>query len=320
MKILITGVAGQDGQILSAQLSNKGNKIYGVCRKAQIEKLKENQPDLNLLAGDLSDSAFVEKILNEIEPDIIYNLAGFSSVRQSWIFPEVATRINAELPAQLLSWCVRSGQGTRLVQASSSEIFGKTDGTPRNESSNLYPTTPYGLTKSLAHQLISQYREIYGGHFSSAILFNHESIYRDEHFVLRHITASVARISNGIQNFLEIGDLDAKRDWGWAPDYTVGLEMIASLDKGDDFVLSTGELHSVKEIIQICFRHIGVESFEKYLVVKPELLRKKDHHDLVGNSIKARENLGWKNSLNFSSLVETILEHDLVKYRGELNK
>jgi GDPmannose 4,6-dehydratase len=320
MKILITGVAGQDGQILSGQLNNKGHQIYGICRKAQIEKLKKSQADLSLLAGDLSDSAFVEEILNKIQPDIIYNLAGFSSVRQSWIFPEVATRINAELPAQLLSWCVKNGQGTRLVQASSSEIFGKTDGTPRNELSNLHPTTPYGLTKSLAHQLISQYRDIYGGHFSSAILFNHESIYRDEHFVLRHITASVARISLGLQDFLEIGDLDAQRDWGWAPDYTLGLEMIANLDKAGDFVLSTGELHSVREIIQICFRHIRVEDFEKYLVVNPELLRKKDHFDLVGDSKKAKENLGWKNTRDFSSIIVTILDHDLEKYRGELNK
>lgn len=311
MRILITGVGGQDGQILASQLINQDYEVFGICRENHSAKLATNLPQVELLIGDLTQTSFVEKTLNKVQPDVIYNLAGFSSVRNSWAYPNIAIRINSELPAQLMSWCISKSIDTKFIQASSSEIFGLTDGTPQSEESPLRPTTPYGLSKVLAHNLIQQFRELYKVKFSSAILFNHESIYRSEHFVLRHITASVARISAGLQNSFEIGDLAAERDWGWAPDYVVGLQKIAQLSEGNDYVFSSGELHSVKEIIEICFEFIGIDNYEKYLVSSPELLRTKDHKKLVGNSGKAITDLEWKHTHNFKTMVQEILKHDL---------
>ncbi len=314
MRILITGVGGQDGQILASQLINQDYEVFGLCREKHFKKISSTLPSVNLLVGDLTHTEFVEKSLINIQPDVIYNLAGFSSVRDSWKHPDTAIRINSELPAQLMAWCISNSIETKFIQASSSEIFGDTDGSPQCETSSLHPTTPYGLSKALAHNLILQFRELHKVNFSSAILFNHESILRSEHFVLRHITASVARINAGLQNSLEIGDLAAQRDWGWAPDYTVGLQKIAQLHGGSDFVFSTGELHSVREIIEICFGFIGIENFEKYLVLNPRLLRTKDHKRLVGNSGKATAELGWKQTYNFKAMVQEILKHDLNIY------
>jgi GDPmannose 4,6-dehydratase len=311
VKTLITGVAGQDGLILAGQLAQSDSEIFGICREKYAGNLAHKLPSVNILTGDLTQINFVDKVLSDIKPDIVYNLAGFSSVRESWKFPEIATRINAGLPAQILSWSVRNKIDMKVIQASSSEIFGDVGDQPKNESSSFSPTTPYGLTKLLAHNLVIQYRNLYQGSFSNAILFNHESIYRKDHYVVRHITSSMARIHAGLQSTMNIGDLEAQRDWGWAPDYMNGIQLLAAKKDGDDFVFSTGELHSVREVIEICIDFLGLSDFDRFIVSEQSLLRQVDHKHLVGDSKKARSELGWEPTINFKSIVENILEHDL---------
>lgn len=311
MTVLITGAAGQDGVLLARNLIATGEKVIGACLPRASEYLTTAAAGISAYSIDLSDFKSVDALLEEVRPEKIYNLAGFSSVRKSWEVPHIAARINSDLPAQILAWCARKSPATRFLQASSSEIFGGTTTAPQSESTPTAPITPYGLSKNFAHALTQEFRREYGLHASTAILFNHESPLRSTEFVTRQITQSVARISLGLQEKLNIGNTSAKRDWGWAPDYVRGMTLAIDHQESSDYVFATGKVRSVQELIDVAFRSIGINDSFPYLHDEPNRHRKVDPVNLVGNASKAHEVLGWSHKVNFEMIIEEMVVNDI---------
>jgi GDPmannose 4,6-dehydratase len=311
MPILITGAAGQDGILLARKLLKTETDVVGICRKNQAKNLRQAVPGLSIYTADLTDFEKVHKILDKAKPTTIFNLAGYSSVNKSWMEPEIATRINSDLPVQILSWTVKKSPTTRIIQASSSEIFGATTQIPQTENTNIKPITPYGLSKSLAFEMMQIFRSKEGIHATNMILYNHESPLRREEFVTRRITKSVAQIKLGKLDTLHIGNIGMKRDWGWAPDYIDGMILASNKELADDYILATGILHSVKDIIETAFTYAGIENFEKYIHADENMIRKIDPQNLLGNPTKAETRLGWKRTLEFKEIIETMVKYDL---------
>ena len=311
MPILITGAAGQDGILLARKLLKTETDVVGICRKKQAKNLRHAVPGLSIYTADLTDFEQVHKILDKAKPTTIFNLAGYSSVNKSWMEPEIATRINSDLPVQILSWMVKKSPTTRIIQASSSEIFGATTQIPQTENTNIKPITPYGLSKSLAFEMMQIFRSKEGIHATNMILYNHESPLRREEFVTRRITKSVAQIKLGKLDTLHIGNIGMKRDWGWAPDYIDGMILASNKELADDYILATGILHSVKDIIETAFTYAGIGNFEKYIHADENMIRKIDPQNLLGNPTKAETRLGWKRTLEFKEIIETMVKYDL---------
>lgn len=311
MIILISGAAGQDGVILARRLLGEGHTVIGTCRPGQEDILTRLVPKIQVSALDLTCKTQVVDLLNKWKPNEIYNLAAFSSVRKSWEEPDLCTEINCMLPSMLLDWIRRFSPETKFVQASSSEIFGGATYGPQSESTSLAPITPYGLTKAYSHQLVNQFREEYGLAASNAILYNHESPLRKTEYVTRHVTRSVAKIAIGLIDHLNIGNLDATRDWGWAPDYVEGLILMARSKKPSDYILATGEQHSVGELVDIAFNSLGISSYHSYIRKSENLIRKVDPGHLFGNSDRATQELGWIRTLDFRGIIETMALSDL---------
>ena len=308
---LISGAAGQDGIILSRKLIQQGNTVVGLCRPEQKDFLAESVPGIESVAINLTEKSLLYELLDLWQPNEIYNLAAFSSVRKSWNEPDVSTLINCALPALFLDWITKYSLRTKFPQASSSEIFGGSTFGPQTEMSDLAPITPYGLTKAYAHQLVGMYREEYGLFASNAILYNHESPIRKTEYVTRHVSKSVAEISLGFRHSLEIGNLSATRDWGWAPDYVAGMILLARTDTPGDYVFATGEQHSVAELVKAAFTSLGIYDFERYIRNSESHVRKVDPGNLFGDSSKAAQELGWKKTINFNGIVETMVQSDL---------
>lgn len=327
-KALITGITGQDGSYLAELLLEKGYEVHGIIRRAstfntqRIDRLYKdphvNGVKLFLHYGDMTDSSCLARLVHEISPDEVYNLAAQSHVRVSFDSPEFTGDVDAMGAMRLLEAIRETGLGKsiRYYQASTSELFGKVQEVPQRETTPFYPRSPYAVAKLYAFWAVKNYREAYGMFASNGILFNHESPRRGETFVTRKITRAVGRIKYGLQDSLYMGNINSLRDWGFAGDYVEGMWRILQHDVADDFVLATGEMHSVKEFLQLAFDAVGLD-WEKYTRHDSRYERPSEVDQLLGDSTKARKVLGWEPKVKFRELVKMMVDADLELARKE---
>ena len=313
---LITGITGQDGSYLAELLLNKGYKVVGVKRRTSLISTDRidhifNDPDLimnfNLVYGNMNDSGCLHRLLIEHQPDEIYNLAAQSHVRVSFDTPEETTEIVAMGTLRLLEAYRNICPEAKFYQASSSEMFGDNPENPQSETTTLMPASPYACAKVYAHNICRNYRESYGLHISSGILFNHESPRRGETFVTRKITQAAARIKIGLQDDLLLGNLEAKRDWGFAGDYVEAMWLMTQQETPEDFVIATGETHTVREFLQVVFDYAGLD-VDKYVKIDERLFRPHEVPLLLGDSTKAKEKLGWEPKIDFEGLAKMMYD------------
>lgn len=318
-KALITGITGQDGSYLAELLLSQGYAVTGMVRRAStetFERIAHFKDRVDLRQADLLDQFSLVKILDDVQPDEIYNLAAMSFVPTSWTQPVLTGEFTALGVTRLLEAMRMVCPKARFYQASSSEMFGKVLETPQTEKTPFYPRSPYGVAKAYGHFITVNYRESYNLFALSGILFNHESPRRGKEFVTRKITDAVARIKLGSQKELRMGNLDAKRDWGFAGDYVRAMWMMLQQDAADDYVVATGETHSVREFLQIAFSHVGL-NFEDYVVIDPEFIRPAEVELLLGNPAKAKEQLGWQPEVSFEQLVTRMVDADMDRQTGK---
>ncbi|MEK0313655.1 GDP-mannose 4,6-dehydratase [Cohnella sp. 56] len=314
-KALITGITGQDGSYLAELLLEKGYKVYGLRRRTSIpilENIEHIQDEIEFIEGDLLDQGSLINAVNLSQPDEVYNLAAQSFVGTSWDQP-VLTGLQTGIGVTNILEAVRMVKpDARFYQASSSEMFGKVVETPQRETTPFYPRSPYGVAKVYGHWITVNYRESYDMYACSGILFNHESPRRGVEFVTRKVTNAAARIKLGLQKELRMGNLDAQRDWGFAGDYVKAMWLMLQQDKADDYVISTGELHSVQELVEIAFGHLGL-NWRDYVVVDPKFVRPAEVDLLLGDCTKAKKKLGWELEVGFEQLVTMMVENDMEK-------
>ena len=317
-KALITGITGQDGHHLSELLLKKEYKVFGLLngqRNSRVEEFKARFPEVILIGGDLSDFSSLYTAINEIRPDEIYNLGAISFVGLSFQQPELTSNITGLGALRLLEAVRKCGleETTRIYQASSSEMFGKVRETPQTELTPFHPRSPYGVAKVFAHFMCQNYREAYGIHVSSGILFNHEGEFRGHEFVTRKITSNLARIKHGkIQKF-SLGDIEPKRDWGYAGDYVYAMWLMLQQENPGDYDISTGETHSVREFLELAIKEVGLDgSIEDYVEFDQNLIRPSEVDLLIGDSSKAHQQLGWKPTVSFTELVKKMVANDLI--------
>ena len=317
---LITGITGQDGYHLAELLNEKGYKIYGIIRGQHNPKrlrIEQEQPYINLIEGDLTDSSSLVHAIDIAKPDELYNLGAISHVGYSFKAPQLVADVTAKGVLNVLEAIRQTGgeKSIRFYQASTSEMFGGQDynrpGKGYDENALFHPRSPYGVAKLYGHWITKNYRESYGMHATSGILFNHEGPRRGVEFVTRKISNAVARIHLGKQTHIELGNLDAKRDWGYAGDYVEGMWRMLQQDKPDDYVLATGETHSIEEYLELAFKQIGIDDWHPYVRQNPEFMRPAEVDILLGNPTKAEEVLGWKRQVDFPGLVKMMVEYDL---------
>jgi len=314
-KALITGITGQDGSYLAEFLLSKGYKVYGLTRRTSTvnnERIKHIEDKIELIQGDLLDQSSLASALLAAEPDEVYNLAAQSFVRTSWNQPVLTGEFTALGVTRLLEAIRTVNPKIKFYQASSSEMFGKVTETPQKETTRFHPRSPYGVAKVYGHYITVNYRESFGIFACSGILFNHESPRRGLEFVTRKITHAVARIKLGFQKKLELGSLEPKRDWGFAGDYVEAMWLMLQQKKADDYVIATGENHSVGEFVELAFREVGITDWKNYVVTnKPEHLRPAEVDYLVGDASYAKRVLGWKQKTSFKELVKIMVKADL---------
>ncbi|MBS1118319.1 MAG: GDP-mannose 4,6-dehydratase [Deltaproteobacteria bacterium] len=319
-RALITGITGQDGSYLAELLIAKGYLVHGIIRRAssfntgRIDHLLREAHDptarLFLHHGDLNDSSSLQAILDVVKPDEVYNLAAQSHVRVSFDIPEYTAEITALGTIRMLEAIRRRGLPCRFYQASSSELFGKVHETPQRESTPFHPRSPYGAAKAFAFYITQNYREAYGMYACNGILFNHESERRGETFVTRKITRAVGRIRHGLQRELVLGNLEARRDWGHAEDYVDAMWRMLQQDEPTDYVVGTGETHSVRELIELAFGRVGLP-WQDHVRLDPRYLRPAEVDLLLADPAKARRELGWQAKVGFRALVERMVDSDL---------
>jgi|TARA_Y100000310_G_scaffold101532_1_gene99645 GDPmannose 4,6-dehydratase len=312
---LITGITGQDGSYLAELLLSKGYRVVGVKRRTSLITTDRidtifTHPNLILEYGSLHDAGCFWKLLNKYQPDEIYNLAAQSHVRVSFSVPEETVDSIVMGTLRLMNAYKELCPTAKFYQASSSEMFGDNLNIPFDEESRLRPASPYACAKVFSHNLMRNYRESYGLHASSGILFNHESPRRGETFVTRKITIAAARIKLGLQEELFLGNLDAKRDWGFAGDYVKAMWLMMQQKKPDDYVIATGKSYTVREFLKYVFEYAGLNDVEKYVKIDSRLFRPHEVPYLLGNPTKAQENLGWKPKINFKQLAEMMYDAD----------
>ena len=309
----ITGVTGQDGSYLSEKLQALGWDVHGMSRLGVVGE-QPVLPGITIHNADLADAGSLSSILQLVRPDAVFNLAGLSSVAQSWAEPELAGAITGLAVGNMLQACRRiseeSSREIRFIQASSSEIFGNADDDLQTESTPLRPTSPYGAAKAYAHHLVSVYRGS-GMWAGSAILYHHESPRRPPSFVTRKITMGVADIAQGRADTIELGNLEARRDWGWAPDYMDAMITIAAADEPSDYVVATGVTHSVREFVTAAFARVGIEDVDRYVVINEKWNRPVDAAAPRGSAAKIHRELGWQPTLGFAEIVSAMVDHDL---------
>lgn len=316
-KALITGITGQDGSYLAELLLEKGYDVVGMLRRSStvnFERIDHIQHDIELAQGDLIDGASMVHVLREHEPDEIYNLAAQSFVQTSFGQPVLTGEITALGVTRLLDAIRMVRPEAKFYQASSSEMFGKVVEVPQNEGTSFHPRSPYGVAKVYGHWITVNYRESYDMFASSGILFNHESPRRGTEFVTRKITDAVARIKNGQQDQLALGNLDAQRDWGHAADYVDAMWRMLQAEAPKDYVISTGETHSVREFCEIAFAAVDLD-WEQYVVIDPKFYRPAEVDLLIGDSSLATAELGWKPTISFEALVHEMVEADMHRMR-----
>ncbi|HEY5223784.1 MAG TPA: GDP-mannose 4,6-dehydratase [Microbacteriaceae bacterium] len=318
--VLVTGAAGQDGGYLVDRLLGEGHAVHAMCHSTQgAERVSALTPAARTHVVDLADAAAVGVLVEAVQPTQIFNLAGNSSVARSWEFPAQAADVIGVGPVRILdaAWRLQTARGhaVRFVQASSAEVFGDTEISPQDETTPRVPVTPYGAAKAFAQDLVGMYRSR-GMHASSAILYNHESPTRPQSFVARKISHEVARIALGQSDRLVLGNIDVERDWGYAPDYVDALLRIARADRANDYIVATGEAHSVRDFVDVAFRSVGIDDWDRYVVIDPALYRPADPKRLVGDSTRLRA-LGWSPTVRFDQLVHLMVESDLAQLRAE---
>ena len=321
-KAHITGVTGQDGSYLAELLLEKGYQVHGMVRRSStenFERIAHLADRIQLHQGDLLDQSSMTALVGEIRPDEVYNLAAQSFVPTSWKQPVLTCEYTATGVTRLLE-AIRhvDPAGIRFYQASSSEMFGKVQETPQKESTPFYPRSPYGVCKLYGHWITVNYRESYGMFCVSGILFNHESERRGKEFVTRKITDGVARIKLGLARELRLGNLTAKRDWGFAGDYVRAMWLMLQQPTPEDFVISTGETHTVEELVEIAFRHVGLD-WHDHVVQDPAFMRPAEVDLLLGDSTKARRMLNWKPEVTFEQLIHRMVEHDLRQIQRQIS-
>ncbi len=328
-KALITGITGQDGSYLTELLLSKGYEVYGIIRRASTfntERIDhiyqdphESRRRMQLVYGDLNDASSLNKILRDVEPDEIYNLGAQSHVRVSFDIPEYTAEVGGLGTLRLLEAIRETGlQKTRFYQASSSELFGKVQEIPQRETTPFYPRSPYGVAKLYAYWITVNYRESYNLFACNGILFNHESPRRGETFVTRKITRAAAAIKLGLQNKLYLGNLDAKRDWGHARDFVEAMWLMLQQDEPDDYVIATGETHSVSEFLDEAFGHIDLD-WRQFVEIDPRYFRPAEVDLLVGDSSKARRKLNWEPKISFRELARMMVDADLADLKKRHN-
>jgi GDPmannose 4,6-dehydratase len=316
-RALITGITGQDGSYLAELLLSKGYEVFGLHRRSSTDvfsRIKHIQDQITLISGDMSDQTSLQKALGQAEPDEVYNLAAQSFVQTSWTQPVFTGDVTALGVTRLLDAILQVNPKIRFYQASSSEIFGKVQEVPQRETTPFYPRSPYGVAKVYGHWITVNYRESYGLHASSGILFNHESPRRGHEFVTRKVTYTVAKIKLGMTHELRLGNLDAQRDWGFAGDYVKAMWMMLQQDKPDDYVVATGETHTVQKLVETAFGHVGLD-WQKYVAQDPKFMRPAEVDLLVGDATKAGRVLGWEPNINFIQLIQMMVDADLQMLR-----
>jgi GDPmannose 4,6-dehydratase len=312
-KAFITGITGQDGSYLAELLLAKGYEVHGLVRRSssfntwRIDRVRDR---IALHYGDLVDQNSLVRTLESVGPDEIYNLAAQSHVKVSFEMPEYTGNVTAMGVMRLIDAVREIGLGARVYQAGSSEMFGLVQETPQTEKTSFHPRSPYGCAKVYGHWIAVNYREGYGMHVSNGILFNHESPRRGENFVTRKITMGIAAIKQGRTKELRLGNLDAKRDWGFAGDYVEAMWLMLQQPKPDDYVIATGEAHSVREFLEAAFSHVGLD-WQEYVVVDPKYFRPAEVDLLLGDPTKAKEALGWTPQVDFKSLVRMMVDADM---------
>ena len=318
-RALITGITGQDGSYLAEFLLEQGYEVIGLLRRTStvtFERISHIQDRLTLVSGDLLDESSLVHILREHRPTEVYNLAAQSFVQTSWVQPVFTGEVTALGVTRVLDAIRIADPDVRFYQASTSEMFGKVRAVPQNELTPFYPRSPYGVAKVYGHWITVNYRESYGLHASSGILFNHESSRRGLEFVTRKITHAVARIKLGLDRELRLGNLESRRDWGYAPDYVRAMWLMLQQDQPDDYVIATGQTHAVREFAEIAFAAVGLD-YRQHVVQDDRFMRPAEVDLLVGDPAKARERLGWRPSVDFKTLVETMVEADLALVRKQ---
>jgi GDPmannose 4,6-dehydratase len=317
-RALITGVTGQDGQHLAQLLHDKGYEVFGVVKgqnNPKLEMMRDEFPFVEIVPGDLADLPSLVKALDVARPDEVYNLAAISFVALSWNQAELTSNLTGTGVLRMLE-AVRMVGGAennpiRFYQASSSEMFGKVREIPQSERTPFHPRSPYGCAKVFGHHITVNYRESYGLYACSGILFNHEGPRRGVEFVTRKVTNAAARIRLGLQDELVMGNLDAKRDWGYAGDYVKAMWLMLQQPEPDDYVIATGETHTIEELVKLAFAEVGIDDWKKYVRQDPKFFRPAEVDLLIGDASKAREKLGWEPEVTFPELVKMMVAHDL---------
>ncbi len=319
-RALITGITGQDGSYLAELLLQKGYEVFGIIRRSssfntgRIDHVYQDPHEqgvrLRLVYGDLNDASSLNTVLRQVKPDEIYNLGAQSHVKVSFDVPEFTAEVDAVGAVRLLEAIRESGTNPRFYQASSSELYGKAMEVPQKETTPFYPRSPYACAKAYAFYVTRNYREAYGIHASNGILFNHESERRGETFVTRKITRAVARIKHGLQKKLFLGNLDAKRDWGHAKDYVEAMWRMLQQPTADDYVIATGESHSVREFAEAAFAHVGLD-WREFVEVDAKYFRPTEVDYLLGDPSKAKKALGWEPKVKFKELVKLMVDSDM---------
>lgn len=321
-RALITGITGQDGSYLAEFLLEKGYEVHGMVRRAStegFERINHLRGRVILHQADLLDQLSLVRLVDEVRPHEVYNLAAMSFVPTSWHQPLLTGEFTGLGVTRMLEAIRHVDDGIRFYQASSSEMFGAVREEPQNESTRFWPRSPYGVAKVYGHWITVNYRESFGIHACSGILFNHESPRRGKEFVTRKVTDAAARIKLGVQEKLYLGNLDAMRDWGYAGDYVWAIWLMLQQPQPDDYVIATGEKHSVRELVELAFSHVGLD-WQNYVEIDPELIRPAEVCTLRGDASKARRVLGWEPRVSFAELVAMMVDADLDRVQAEMNQ
>jgi GDPmannose 4,6-dehydratase len=312
----VTGMTGQDGPYLAKLLLEKGYHVYGLVKRysnPNLDNLKwlgiEN--DIELVTGDITDDGCMNHLMKTIRPREFYNLAAQSFVGISWDLNKLTTEVNAMGPLNILNAIKQHSAETRFYQASTSEMYGNSTGGQQNETTPFHPRSPYGVSKLYSHWITVNFRESYSLYACSGILFNHESPLRGREFVTRKVTDGVARIKLGLTDSITLGNLDARRDWGFAGDFVEAMWMILQQPEAQDYVIATGEQHTIRELLATAFQHVGITDWERYIKSDPRFKRPAELHSLCGDSTRARELLGWQPRTSFQQMVRDMVDADL---------
>ena len=313
MRALITGITGQDGSYLAEFLLDKGYEVYGIVRRSSLEKydrIEQITEKIKFVEGDLTDQSSLDQAVQQIQPDELYNMAAQSFVPVSWNQPVLTADVTGLGVLRVMEAIRKHSPKTEFLQASSSEMFGKVIESPQTEKTPFHPRSPYGVAKVFGHHITVNYRESYGLFACSSICFNHESPRRGCEFVTRKVTQHVSKIKLGLAGKLKMGNLDAQRDWGFAGDYIRAMWLMLQQPQADDYVIATGQTHSVQELLEVAFSCVGLD-WRNYVEIDPKLVRPAEVDYLCGDASKARKVLGWKPEVDFKTLIEMMVDSDL---------